>query len=106
MSEDCAIAITRTSLANAHGDPGDTVTQKVVPQLALGISKAHYGNDHYKVAIILTNRASARRPEQFRRGKSCYSGTGDTNAHYGVNDYVVAVTLADLAGRSKDWASQ
>ena len=59
MSEDCAVAITRTSLANAHGDPGDTVTQKVAPQLALGISKAHYGNNHYKAVIILTDRASA-----------------------------------------------
>ena len=43
-------------LSNAHGGLGDPASQRDVLQRALRISKAHYSDVHYEVAITFTTR--------------------------------------------------
>ena len=52
------MATTLSHLTNAHGALGDPGTKKDMLQRALRIVEAHYREDHYQVAIALSNLAS------------------------------------------------
>ena len=53
------MAIILAHLAIAHGVLGDPGTKKDMLQRALRIKEAHYGEDHYEIAITITNLAGA-----------------------------------------------
>ncbi len=93
--------MTLNNLAIAYGSLGDPKRQKELLERALKIEEAHYGQDHFEVAMTLNNLANAygslgdpeRQTELLERAlKIC-------EAHYGQDYLVVVVKNLGMMGR-------